>query len=71
MAAGSEGVTGFAFVEQDGNLAFANRQVGAVLDFAGTAFGNAVNKFLPAFIKPFDIFEKNNIIHSHGVTPSE
>jgi len=66
MASGAERVIGLAVIEKDGGLAFSDGHLRAPLDFAGTRLRDAMNQLFSRFIEPFDHFQKNDIVGSHG-----
>ena len=60
MASRAESIIGFAVVKEDGGLAFADGQLGAPFDLAGTGLGDAMDQFLSRFVKPFNNLKKND-----------
>ena len=70
VAAGPEGVEGLALVEEDGRLALAHGELGAVFDLAGALLGEAVDKLLPRLVEPLQYFQKNEIVGPHRLCPS-
>ena len=54
-----------AFIIKDAGLAFPDGQLRAVFDFARSLFREAMDQFLPGFIKPFQIFQKKSVIGAH------
>jgi hypothetical protein len=70
VPARAEGVQSPAVVKENGGLTFSDGQLGAEFDFTRAFPGNPVNQLLPRFVKPFDDFQKNNIVCSHDSHPS-
>ena len=68
VASGAEGPYGFALVKENAGLAFPHGQLGPVLDFPGAIFGDPVHQLGTGFIKPFDVFQKYQIVVAHGFT---
>jgi len=65
MPARPKGFDGLALIEKDTCLAVPHGELGAPFDFTGALFGNPMDQLLTGFVKPLNVFEKNEVVHTH------
>jgi len=65
MPARTKGVQCLALIKKDAGLIFPGRQLGTVFDFSGTGFRQPMHKFFACFVKPFQNFQKNDVVCAH------
>jgi hypothetical protein len=67
VAARPEGPYGLSIVEKHGGLAFSDHQLCSVFDVCGAGFRQPVDQLFSGIVKPFQQFQKNDVVGTHGI----
>ena len=67
MTARAESAHGPSVVKKHRCLALSDNQLCPVLDVCGPCFRQPVDQLLSGIVKPFQQFQKNDVVGAHGI----